>query len=145
MKAYCWSGGIAPHILDLSTRWKWVASFMSLLLFPPWKEPLVPTGQEDGWAPKPVWTQWCREKFPAPVRTWTPNRPASSPMLYHWAILANYLLVCTFVIVSVPIFILTNCCLITLKCERLRSWPILRYHQGILLDDLENTTDIIQI
>jgi hypothetical protein len=33
---------------------------------PPGKEPLVPIGYEVGWAPEPVWTQWGREKFPAP-------------------------------------------------------------------------------
>jgi hypothetical protein len=26
------------------------------------KEPTVPTGQEAGWAPEPVWTLWRREK-----------------------------------------------------------------------------------
>jgi hypothetical protein len=52
----------------------------------PGKEPLVPTGEEAGWAPKPVWTQWWREKFPAPAETQTPNYPAFGPVLYHWAI-----------------------------------------------------------
>jgi len=29
MKMYWESGGIAPHILNLNTRWRWVVSFMS--------------------------------------------------------------------------------------------------------------------
>jgi len=29
------------------------------------KESLVPIGQEAGWAPEEVWTQWQREKFSA--------------------------------------------------------------------------------
>jgi len=32
MKTYCRSGGIAPHILDLGMRWRWVVSFTSRLL-----------------------------------------------------------------------------------------------------------------
>jgi hypothetical protein len=28
MKAYLGSGGIAPHILDLGARWRWVVRFM---------------------------------------------------------------------------------------------------------------------
>jgi len=32
----------------------------------PVKEPLVPIGQEAGWAPKPFWSRWFGEKFPAP-------------------------------------------------------------------------------
>jgi hypothetical protein len=33
-KTYWRSGSIAPRILDLSTRWKWVVSFTSLPLYP---------------------------------------------------------------------------------------------------------------
>jgi len=49
------------------------------------KEPLVPIGQEVGWAPEPFWTRWWREKFPAPAGTRTPVHPARSSTLYHWA------------------------------------------------------------
>jgi hypothetical protein len=44
MKTYCGSGGIAPRILDLGTRWRLVVSFTPLPLFAPGKEPLVPIG-----------------------------------------------------------------------------------------------------
>jgi hypothetical protein len=53
---------------------------------PPGKEPLIPIGHEAEWAPQPVWTRWWREKFQAPARTRTPDHPARSPALYHWAI-----------------------------------------------------------
>jgi len=39
MNAYWGSGGIAPHILDLSTRWRWVVIFTSCSFTPregPW-------------------------------------------------------------------------------------------------------------
>jgi hypothetical protein len=52
MKAYWGNGGIAPRILDLGTRWRWVAGFT------------------------PVWTRWWREKFPAPPGTRTSGHPA---------------------------------------------------------------------
>jgi hypothetical protein len=35
---------------------------------PPWKGPPVPTVQETGCAPKPVWTQRLQEKFSVPVQ-----------------------------------------------------------------------------
>jgi len=34
MKAYKESGGTAPHILNPSTRWRWVVSFMPQQLYP---------------------------------------------------------------------------------------------------------------
>jgi hypothetical protein len=47
MKA-CWeSGGIAPHILNLSTRWRWSVSFMPQPLCPWGKSPQHPL--EGGW------------------------------------------------------------------------------------------------
>jgi hypothetical protein len=30
------------------------------------EEPSVPIGQEAGWAPESIWTQWQREKVPSP-------------------------------------------------------------------------------
>jgi hypothetical protein len=73
MKADRGSGGIAPRMLDLGA-------------LPPGKEPPVPFGLEVGWASKPVWTRWWREKFSVLAGTRTPNHPARSPALYHWAI-----------------------------------------------------------
>jgi hypothetical protein len=38
----------------------------------PGKEPLVPTGWEDGWAPEPVWNRCRREKFSVSAYNRTP-------------------------------------------------------------------------
>jgi len=48
----------------------------TLTALPPRKESLVPTGQEAGWAPEPVWAWWWRKKFPVPAGTQTPDHPA---------------------------------------------------------------------
>jgi hypothetical protein len=61
-----------------------------------WPRLLYPQGKRPGtpwiggwWAPGPVWTRWWREKFPVPAGTRTPDHPARSPALYHWAIPAS--------------------------------------------------------
>jgi hypothetical protein len=59
-------------ILNLSTRWWWVVSITPQPCFTPGKEPLVPTGQEAGWVPEPVWMQRLEEKSSASVRDRTP-------------------------------------------------------------------------
>jgi hypothetical protein len=48
MKAYRGSGGIAPGILDLVTRWRWVISFTSRLLYPQGKSPWYPLDRRLG-------------------------------------------------------------------------------------------------
>jgi len=58
MKKYWGSRGTAPRILNLGTRWRWVVSFTSLLLYP-WG----PREYEAEWTPKPVWMRW-REHNP---------------------------------------------------------------------------------
>lgn len=55
------SGGIAPHILNFSNRWRWVVSYMSLLLNTPRK--VTPSPQAPIWTggwvgPGLVWMQW---------------------------------------------------------------------------------------
>jgi hypothetical protein len=42
MKTCKGSGGIAPRILDLGTRWRWVANFTSRPLYPQGKSPCYP-------------------------------------------------------------------------------------------------------
>jgi hypothetical protein len=42
MKGYWGSGGIAPRILDLGTRWKWVVSFTPRPLYPQGRSPWYP-------------------------------------------------------------------------------------------------------
>jgi hypothetical protein len=41
MKTYCGSGGVAPCILDLGTRWRSVISFTPRTLYPQGKSPWV--------------------------------------------------------------------------------------------------------
>jgi hypothetical protein len=48
MKTYWENGGIASHILDLGTRWRWVASFMPCLLYPCCKSPWYPLDRRLG-------------------------------------------------------------------------------------------------
>jgi hypothetical protein len=45
------------------------------------KEPLVPIGQETGWAPEAVWELWSREKFLAPA--WN-RTPAVQPVAHRY-------------------------------------------------------------
>jgi hypothetical protein len=59
-------------------RGKWSASRPGRAL-PLGKEPLVPTGQEAGWAPEPVWMQRLEEKSSASVGDRTPFVRSSSP------------------------------------------------------------------
>jgi hypothetical protein len=42
MKAYWETGGIAPRILDLGTRWRWVVSFTPRPLYPQGMRPCYP-------------------------------------------------------------------------------------------------------
>jgi hypothetical protein len=42
MKTYWWNGGIAPRILNLGTRWRWVVIFTLQPLYPQWKSPRYP-------------------------------------------------------------------------------------------------------
>jgi len=44
----------------------------------PRKSPLVPTGQEAGWAPELVWTWWWRVSSTCPPQN--PEHPACSPV-----------------------------------------------------------------
>jgi hypothetical protein len=97
MVAYGGSGGTAP-CTELGTRWRWVVTFASRPLYPAAKDPLVPIGQEAGWAPEPS-GGGSEEKIPSPYRTRTPDHPARSQALYHWAIqipevLYEYFFIC---------------------------------------------------
>jgi len=60
------SGGIAPCILDLGTRWGDWSSSRSGRFIPRERA----TGTHwigGGWAPEPFWTRWWGEKFSAPA------------------------------------------------------------------------------
>jgi hypothetical protein len=49
---------------------------------PPDKEPPVPTVQEAGWAPEPVWTQGLQAKFFNPVQDRNPSLSVRSQTLF---------------------------------------------------------------
>jgi hypothetical protein len=66
-------------ILDLGTRWgEWLAPRPGRALAPG-KGLSVPTVQEAGWAPEPVWTQRLEEKSFASAGNGTSIARASSP------------------------------------------------------------------
>jgi hypothetical protein len=48
MKAYWGSGGVAPRILDLGSRWKWVVSFTPGRFIPQGKSPWYPFDRKLG-------------------------------------------------------------------------------------------------
>jgi hypothetical protein len=114
MKAYWGSGCIAPRLLDLGTRWRWVVSFTPRSLYPRGKHSLIPTGLEAGWAPEPVWTRWWGKKFPSPTGTRTPYHPARSPALCHWANLVP----------NCKCHIISNGRVKQIGCGRKQSWTV---------------------
>jgi hypothetical protein len=75
-KVYWGSGGIAPLILWLRQQTEVTGQFHApaILLQRTKLPPPVPTGQEAGWAPEPVWMRWLGEKNPiiAQVGNWPP-------------------------------------------------------------------------
>jgi hypothetical protein len=70
------SGGIAPRILDIGTRWRWVVSFTLRPLYPQEKIPWYSLDRSlDG--PQSRSEHGGEEKeFPAPAGTRTPDHPA---------------------------------------------------------------------
>jgi hypothetical protein len=60
-----------PFLTTALEGGEWSASRPGRAL-PPGKEPPVPTVQEAGWAPEPVWKQRLEEKSSAPVGDRTP-------------------------------------------------------------------------
>jgi len=60
----CWgSGGIAPCILDLSSRWRWMVKFTPQQLYSQEKKPQYPLDRGVGWAPETVWKWQWGKKF----------------------------------------------------------------------------------
>jgi hypothetical protein len=86
MKAYWRSEGIAPHILDLGTRWRWVVTFTSWPLYPQEKSSWYPLDRRLG---GPQSQTWWGEKYSALTGIQAPNHPAHSPVLCHWALPAH--------------------------------------------------------
>ena len=77
MKAYRGSTGIAPLILNLGTRCRWVVNFTPRPLYSREITP-VPIEQEAGRATEPDWTFCKREKSLAATRIRIPDHPSRS-------------------------------------------------------------------
>lgn len=60
MKAVRGSGSVAPPILNLGTRWRWVVIFTFQPLYPLEKDPPLPIELEDVWALELNWAFWRR-------------------------------------------------------------------------------------
>jgi len=56
-------GSIAPSILNLSTKCKWVVGLAPQLLCPPRKELMVPIRYKAGWAPELVSVFWREDQL----------------------------------------------------------------------------------
>jgi hypothetical protein len=72
------SGGIVPHILDLSPKWRWVVSFTSWPLYPQGNNPLYPLDRRLG-GPQSHSGHGGEEKNSQPspgIKPQKPNRPA---------------------------------------------------------------------
>jgi hypothetical protein len=85
MKVYWWSGGIAPRILDLGTRWRWVVSFTSRPLYHKGKNPWYPLDRRLG-GPQSRSGRGGEEKNSQPlagIKPYNPDSPARSPALYR--------------------------------------------------------------
>jgi hypothetical protein len=90
MKTYCGSGGIAPRILDLCTKWRWVVRFTP--------RPLYPQGKSPGthWiggvvGPRAVLDTVVKRKIPSPRRESNSRIPIVQPVAQRytdWAIRA---------------------------------------------------------
>jgi hypothetical protein len=77
MKTFQGSGGIAPHILDLGTRWRRVVSFTLRPLYPQVKSPRYPLG---GWVdPRGGLNTVVKRKIPSPRRDSNPDHPIVQP------------------------------------------------------------------
>jgi hypothetical protein len=75
--------GIAPRILDLGTRWRWVVSFTSRPLYPQGKRLWYPFDRMLG-GPQSRSERGGEEiNSQPPAETQTTDNPARSPALYH--------------------------------------------------------------
>jgi len=90
------SGGIAPLIFKLGSRWVWVVRLSILATLLPEKK----LDLEAGWALEPVWIFWRKNVSVAPAKIWTPDLPAYILvilliMLSHteWKIIQKFVLI----------------------------------------------------
>jgi hypothetical protein len=82
MKTYWESGGIAPRILDLGTRWEWSASRLGR--FTP-RERAPGTHSIGGWVgPRAVLDTVVKKKIPSPRRESNPRTPIVQPVAQRY-------------------------------------------------------------
>jgi hypothetical protein len=81
MKIYRGNASIAPLILTLGTRWRWVVNFTPRPLYHLESAP-IPIEQEPGWAPYPSLDVWVKKKIPYRCQDWKSGW--SSPWPSHY-------------------------------------------------------------
>jgi hypothetical protein len=84
-KAFRGSGGIAPRILVLGTRWKWAISFKPWPLYPQGKSPWYPldnTGIAQ-WYSVGLWAGWSGFRVPAAVGNFSLHRRVQTGYRNH--------------------------------------------------------------
>jgi len=59
VKARSGNRDIAPHVLNLATKWRWIFNF-TLRAHYSWERTLLPTEYEAVWAAEPAGTIWRR-------------------------------------------------------------------------------------
>jgi hypothetical protein len=84
-------GGMAPRILGLGTRWRWVISFTPRPLHPQGKCPWYPLDRRLGGPQSRSGRGVKGRNSQPPAGTRTPPHQARSPALYQWTIPAPYL------------------------------------------------------
>jgi hypothetical protein len=96
MKTYWGSGGIAPRILDLGTRWRWWSASRPGRFIPRKRAP--GTHWIGGWVgPRTVLDVVVKRKIPSPHRESNPRTPIVQPVAQcytDWAITALCMCIC---------------------------------------------------
>jgi hypothetical protein len=115
------SGGVAPHILNLGTRWRWVVSFTPRLLYPQRKSPWCPLDKfhnsvqnllsslyclkiwrlkciKTGWSPVQEILQNAQNRFIS-FRSQFLNRKRTEDLIEFIKTVQNYNFTCCFVLV----------------------------------------------
>jgi hypothetical protein len=84
MKAYKWSGSIAPVILNLYISWRWVVSLMPWLLYSPEKSPHCSWYRRLSGPQKWFGSYGKGEKNPRPCQDLSPISSSPQPDQLYW-------------------------------------------------------------
>jgi len=129
MKTYWGSWGIAPHILDLGIRWRWVVSFTPRSFYSQGKSPWYPLDRRLG---GPESCSGCsgeetNSQPPPGIEPLNPYHPACSPVLY-WVITALTLELC--ITIKVPMIQRINTGYRSILCYGNEQRSSLLWYQG---------------